>query len=419
MIDISTLIKQNRDGDSVGLPCFCTANEQVLRAVFQYAKEHQVPAVVEATCNQVNQDGGYTGMTAQDFCDWIKSLSTEYGVSDDNIILGGDHLGPNPWRHLPAAAAMDKADVLVKDYAKAGFRKIHLDASMACGDEPTPSFELVAERAARLCKIAVGNSPFASELVFIIGTEVPIPGGETDDMDELAVTTVPRLTETIDTHREAFEREGLSHVWPQIVSVVTQPGVDFSHTAIHRFEPDKAAELSAAVKAIDNMTFEAHSTDYQPTEALAELVSQHFFFLKVGPELTFRMREAAFALASIEDHLAPENERSKLIAAIDRAMNDNDEHWTPYYRGDKELVEQLKHFSFSDRIRYYWTVPQVRQALQDLLTNLGHREIPETIISQYFAAREFGSMGAPAEQLVFDHIGLCIDRYYKACGYNT
>ena len=419
MIDIISLLSRNRSGEAVGLPCFCTANEQVLRSIFQFAQKHQVPAVVEATCNQVNQDGGYTGMTATDFRDWMTTLAKEFGVASESIVLGGDHLGPNPWRHLPAKEAMAKADVLVRDYAAAGFKKIHLDASMACGGESTPSFELVAERAARLCKIAESHSPHAEELVYIIGTEVPIPGGETDDMDELAVTSVARLTDTIDTHREAFDKEGLSHVWPKIVSVVTQPGVDFSHTAIHRFEPNKARDLSAAVKAIENMTFEAHSTDYQPTESLAELVKQHFFFLKVGPELTFRMREAVFALASIETHLLPEKKRSHLIANIDKAMQENSEHWTPYYRGAEELVSQLKHFSYSDRIRYYWTLPGVAQALGRLFDNLSDIKIPETIVSQYFSSRQFGSMDAPASQLTADHIALCVGRYYEACGYEV
>jgi len=417
MIDIASLISTNRSGQLVGLPCFCTANEQVLRAVFQYARDNNVPAVIEATCNQVNQDGGYTGMTATDFRDWMESLAMEYGVAPSSIVLGGDHLGPNPWRHLPAEHAMKKADVLVKDYAEAGFKKIHLDASMACGGEPTPSFDLVAERAARLCKIAETHSPHPDELIYIIGTEVPIPGGETDDMDGLSVTHVDRFTETIDTHRVAFEREGLSHVWPKIVSVVTQPGVDFSHTAIHRFEPEKAMALSNAVKTIDNMTFEAHSTDYQPTESLTELVDKHFFFLKVGPELTFRMREAAFALANIEEKIVPAQKRSGLLSAIDKAMDDNPEHWESYYSG--ENVEQLRHYSYSDRIRYYWTVPSVSKALDTLFSNLNAIDIPQTIVSQYFSEREFGALDASADQLAADHIALCISRYYKACGYGT
>jgi len=417
MIDISSLLHRNRSGETVGLPCFCTANEMVLRSIFQYAQQHQVPAVIEATCNQVNQEGGYTGLKASDFRNWMESLMKEYGVSPDAIVLGGDHLGPNPWRHLPAEQAMEKADVLVKDYAQAGFKKIHLDASMACGGEATPSFELVAERAARLCKIAEQNSPNVDELTYIIGTEVPIPGGETDDMDELTLTSVARLNETIDTHLEAFEREGLSHVWPKVVSVVTQPGVDFSHTAIHRFEAEKAVELANAVKGFDNITFEAHSTDYQPTDALTELVNKHFFFLKVGPELTFRMREAVFALARIEDHLVREKDRSGLLSAIDQAMESNSEHWTPYYQGDADEVKQLRHFSYSDRIRYYWTVPNVQSALNKLFSNFADRKIPETIISQYFPDREFGSLDVSAAQLASDHIAKCMRRYYKACGY--
>jgi len=416
MIDIASLIDRNRAGETVGLPCFCTANETVLRSVFRYAQAHQVPAVVEATCNQVNQEGGYTGLKAADFRDWMESLMKEFGLASDAIILGGDHLGPNPWRHLPAEQAMEHADVLVRDYAEAGFKKIHLDASMACGDEPTPSFELVAQRAARLCKIAEKHSPHADELMYIIGTEVPIPGGETDDMDDLALTSVERLNETIDTHRDAFDHEGLSHVWQKIVSVVTQPGVDFSHTAIHRFEAEKAASLAAAVKDINNMTFEAHSTDYQPTDALAELVNKHFFFLKVGPELTFRMREAVFALVHIEEQLIREQDRSGLINVIDLAMNDNSDHWTPYYQGGADEVKQLRHFSYSDRIRYYWTVPEVQAALNKLFSNFRNKTIPETIVSQYFPSREFGTLNIDADQLAADHIAKCVNRYYEACG---
>lgn len=424
MTDISSLIQRNRAGEPIGLPCFCTANEQVLSAVFKYAGKHNLTAVIEATCNQVNQDGGYTGMTASDFSQWVEQLAGSHGVASDHVILGGDHLGPNPWRHLPAGQAMQNAEVLVKDYAAAGFCKIHLDASMACGGEATPSFKLVAARAAKLCKIAEQYSPHPERLFYIIGTEVPVPGGETDAMDDLAVTSVARFNETIETHQEAFEREGLQHVWPKIVSVVTQPGVDFSHEAVHRFEPHKAIDLTAALQDgahndSSTLTFEAHSTDYQPTDALAQLVAGHFFFLKVGPELTFRMREAVFALAKIEQHLIPAAASSLLIETIDRAMDNDNQHWTAYYRGEEKRVKQLRHFSYSDRIRYYWAVPEVKAALAKLLSNLDRQPIPETIVSQYFPQRAFGTLNTTAEQLTSDHIALCIERYYRACGQHT
>jgi len=130
------------------------------------------------------------------------------------------------------------------------------------------------------------------------------------------------------------------------------------------------------------------------------------------------MREAVFALAPIEDHIVHEKARSQLVSAIDQAMTENSEYWTPYYRGDADSMMQLRHFSYSDRVRYYWTVPGVRHALKKMFSNLNNRKIPETIVSQYFPEREFGSLQASAEQLVADHISMCTGRYYQACGFS-
>jgi D-tagatose-1,6-bisphosphate aldolase subunit GatZ/KbaZ len=313
---IQELIARNRGGEAIGLPCFCTANEHVLRAILSYAKKTGFPTVIEATCNQVNQDGGYTGMTAVDFIAWLSDMADKAGVPMDQLILGGDHLGPNVWKAEPLDIAMGKARELVKTYVQAGFKKIHLDASMACGGEPNPTFAQIAERAADLCAVAEQYAPDPSELIYIIGTEVPIPGGETEEPDVLDVTSAHRLRDTIQTHREAFKARGLDAAWTRIVSVVTQPGVDFGHTSIYSFDPERAKPLSNAIMREDGLTFEAHSTDYQPTKSLASLVQNHFFFLKVGPELTFRFREAVWALAEIEAQMNladPSNVRSSLM----------------------------------------------------------------------------------------------------------
>ena len=202
---IPDLIARNRAGEPVGLPCFCTANEHVLRAVLDYAAKTGHPTVIEATCNQVNQEGGYTGMTPQDFVSWLTKMAAEAGVAMEQLILGGDHLGPNPWRAEPIDYAMAQARELVKLYVEAGFTKIHLDASMACGGEENPSFEQIAERAADLCAVAEAHAPNPDNLIYIIGTEVPIPGGETEEPDALDVTTIDRFQKTIDTHRHAFQ----------------------------------------------------------------------------------------------------------------------------------------------------------------------------------------------------------------------
>ncbi|MHA6323623.1 class II D-tagatose-bisphosphate aldolase non-catalytic subunit [Roseivivax sp. CAU 1753] len=413
---VADLIARNRAGEAVGLPCFCTANEHVLRAVLAFARRSGFPTVIEATCNQVNQDGGYTGMTAADFMAWLNGMADTAGVPMDQLILGGDHLGPNPWRQEPIDIAMEKARKLVKSYVQAGFRKIHLDASMACGGEPNPSFQQIADRAADLCAVAEAHAPDPSQLIYIIGTEVPIPGGETEEPDALDVTSVERFHDTIATHRAAFMDRGLQDAWGRIVSVVTQPGVDFGHTSVYPFVPEKARPLSDAILQEDGLTLEAHSTDYQSTEALAALVENHFFFLKVGPELTFRMREAVWALAEIEagmDVAQP----SGIRAVLDQRMRDNPAYWQDYYHGTQAEIARLRIYSYSDRIRYYWSNPQVAEALRTLMANLSETRLPETLVSQAFMGLEFGEIPTDPDRLLADHINRCVARYFRAAGF--
>ncbi|MEP1695509.1 MAG: class II D-tagatose-bisphosphate aldolase, non-catalytic subunit [Paracoccaceae bacterium] len=413
---VHDLIARNRAGDPVGLPCFCTANEHVLRAILSFAKQTGFPTVIEATCNQVNQFGGYTGMTAADFMGWLAEMASEASVPMDQLILGGDHLGPNVWKDEPLEQAMEKSRELVKSYVQAGFKKIHLDTSMACGGEPNPTFEQIAERAADLCAVAEEHAPNPEELFYIIGTEVPIPGGETEEPDALDVTSVARFNDTIQTHRDAWAARGLDAAWSKIVSVVTQPGVDFGHSSIYPFEPEKARPLSDAILTEDGLTFEAHSTDYQSTEALGDLVKNHFFFLKVGPELTFRFREAVWALASIEEQLGLE-QPSNIRNVIKAQMNANPGNWQSYYNGTEQELNILKTYSYSDRIRYYWTDEKIAAALDGLIVSLKAKPIPQPLMSQAFMGLEFGEIPTCPDTLIEGHIQRCVRRYFEASGY--
>lgn len=410
---IHDLIARNRSGEAVGLPCFCTANEHVLRAILTHAARTGLPTVIEATCNQVNQDGGYTGLTPAEFMSWLITMADEIGVPRDQLIVGGDHLGPNPWRDQPIDVAMAKARYLVRDYVEAGFTKIHLDASMACGGEPDPTFEHIAARAAELCAVAESHAPDPSSLIYIIGTEVPIPGGETEEPEALNVTSVDRFRETILTHREAWKANGLDAAWERVVSVVTQPGVDFGHSSVFHFDPKKARPISDDILSETGLTFEAHSTDYQSTEALSQLVQQHFFFLKVGPELTFRFREAIWALAEIAENL-PSYRGPDVRAVMAELMNADTRHWSGYYSGSDAEIQILKSFSYSDRIRYYWSEPEASAALADMISNLSSDTLPETIISQAFMGLEFGEIPTAPNTLITNHILRCVERYFWA-----
>ncbi|MGJ8534470.1 MAG: class II D-tagatose-bisphosphate aldolase non-catalytic subunit [Alphaproteobacteria bacterium] len=415
---VHDLITRNRAGEPIGLPCFCTANEHVLRAVLAYAAKTGNPTVIEATCNQVNQDGGYTSMTPRDFMSWLRGMADDASVPMNQLILGGDHLGPNPWKSEPIEQAMEKARELVKLYVEAGFTKIHLDASMACGGEPNPSVAQIAERAADLCAVAETHAPHPHNLVYIIGTEVPIPGGETEEPDTLNVTSVARLQDTIQTHRDAWAARGLDAAWQRIVSVVTQPGVDFGHTSIYPFIPEKAFPLSEAILKEDGLTYEAHSTDYQTTSALADLIKNHFFFLKVGPELTFRFREAVWALASVSEQQGLD-QTSDIRTVIEGRMNANPKHWREYYSGTDEELRIQRIYSYSDRIRYYWADKHVSEALDGLVASLSANPAPETVTSQAFMGLEFGDIPNCPNALIEQHVQRCIARYFEAAGHSN
>lgn len=416
MSPISEMIARNRAGETIGLPCFCTANEHVLRAVLEFAQKTGLPTVIEATCNQVNQFGGYTGMTAADFMGWLRGMADEIGVPMDQLILGGDHLGPNVWKNEPLDVAMEKSRELVKSYVEAGFKKIHLDTSMACGGEPNPTFTQIAERAADLCEVAEKYAPNPSELCYVIGTEVPIPGGEIEEPDALDVTSVDRFRDTIKTHHDAWNARGLTQAWDRIVSVVTQPGVDFGHTSIYQFAPERAAPLRDAILDEDGLTYEAHSTDYQPTGALADLVKNHFFFLKVGPELTFRFREAIWALAQIEEEIVS-GPASKIRETFEARMTQEPGYWADYYSGTEEELRILRTYSYSDRIRYYWTDPEISKSLDLLIENLSNADLPETVVSQAFTGLDFGNMPTSPTDLMALHIQRCVARYFSAAGH--
>src|SRR5208283_4796374 len=169
--------------------------------------------------------------------------------------------------------------------------------------------------------------------VYIIGTEVPTPGGAQGEL-EIAVTSTASVQKTLEVHRHAFERHNLSSAWERVVGVVVQPGVEFGDETIADYIPQHAAELSQWILSEEGMIFEAHSTDYQTADSLRHLVCDHFAILKVGPELTFALREVVFGLARVEEEWIPDARGSNIRATLDRVMVETPGNWEGYYRGD-------------------------------------------------------------------------------------
>lgn len=383
---LAGLAAARRAGRPYGIASVCSAHPTVLRAALRRAAKGEGPVLIEATCNQVNQFGGYTGMTPADFIAFVEAIAAEEGVARDKIIFGGDHLGPNPWRREQASAALEKAAGMVEAYVAAGFTKIHLDASMGCAGEPAALDDrTVAERAAALCAVAEetarrGNLPAP---VYILGTEVPVPGGADHALATVEPTAPDAARETIAVHRAAFGKAGLSDAFARVIAFVVQPGVEFGSDNVVAYDPPRAAALSALLDEEPALVFEAHSTDYQTEEALAALVGDGFPILKVGPGLTFAYREALYALDLVASDIVPGYGDRPLARAMEALMVDVPGSWSGYYHGDETALRIQRHFSYSDRIRYYWTRPEAEAAVAALLSALSGVRIPETVLHQY------------------------------------
>jgi D-tagatose-1,6-bisphosphate aldolase subunit GatZ/KbaZ len=417
------IIARHKADEAVGICSACSAHPLVVEAVLRHALRTSSVALIEATSNQVNQDGGYTGMRPADFRRFVLAIAARVGLPPERVLLGGDHLGPHVWQHLPAAEAMVNAERLIADYVAAGFRKIHLDCSMACaGDVPPLNDAMIASRAARLCAIAEktwretgGEAP-----LYVIGTEVPVPGGAHETLTSLEPTKPDSAVATIEAHQRAFEAAGLADVWPRVIGLVVQPGVEFDHHHVIDFRPERASDLATLIESQPHMVYEAHSTDYQTPRNLRALVERHFAILKVGPGLTFALREALWALDQIEREWLGSGGYSQLRATVCGAMAADPRFWNKYYSSSGRQLELDWQYSLSDRIRYYWPVPAVEAALDRLLTNLEATPPPLTLLSQYmpeeYEAVRAGELGGSARELVLHHIDRVPQQYFDACG---
>jgi D-tagatose-1,6-bisphosphate aldolase subunit GatZ/KbaZ len=414
------VFRSHKAGSGTGICSVCSSHPLVVEAALREAARGGEYALIEATSNQVNQFGGYTGMTPVEFRGFVAEIAARASLPMNRVLLGGDHLGPNSWRAESAEVALERSERMVSDYVAAGFRKIHLDCSMSCADDPAIlSDDIIAARAARLCRASEsawraqgGEAP-----VYVVGTEVPTPGGAAEDLETLAVTTPAAVDATLAAHRSAFLQAGLKETWPRVVALVVQPGVEFDHHKVIDYDPAKARELSARIEREPGLVYEAHSTDYQTRGALAALVRDHFAILKVGPGVTFALRETLWALVDIEHDLGiapPESLRDVVLEAMRR----DPRHWKSYYTDRARQGFDLQ-YSLSDRIRYYWNAPEVRAALEALLHNLRQRGVPLTLLSQYlplqYAAVREGRLVNEPRALLLDGVAQVLRDYAAAC----
>ena len=419
---------KRRAGICAGIPSYCTANELAIEAILEQALRFDSPVLIEGTANQINQFGGYTGMKPADFRDYVYAIADKAGFERERIILGGDHMGPLVWSNLPEKEAMANSRELLRQCVLAGFTKIHLDTSMKVADDPKDerlSDEVIAERGATLLEVCeaayqelLKTNPAAMRPAYIIGSEVPIPGGAQEEEAGLQVTKVSDFETTLKTYRKKFEEHGIADRWQDVIAVVVQPGVEFGDKDIHVYDRQAAKPLCSALRKHPNVVFEGHSTDYQPAQSLREMVEDGIAILKVGPALTFKLREGLFALSMIERELVPEEKRANFIDVLERVMMDNPANWQKHYHGSDEDKRIARKYSYSDRCRYYFSLPEIKQTIAKLFENIDGVEIPAGLLSQ-FMPRQYrrvrdGKLALRASALAKDYVVECTDDYNYA-----
>lgn len=429
---LKKIVELQKQGKNVGIYSVCSANGYVIEAALKRGMSDGSCVLIESTANQCDQNGGYTGMKPADFKRFVLDIAEKNGFDKDRIFLGGDHLGPLTFAYKDESEAMADAEELIRHYVGAGFTKIHIDTSMKLNsDDPNArlSDEIIAGRGACLAQVAeetyrklLQSDPDAIPPVYIIGSEVPIPGGAVGGEDNgVQVTKVEDFRNTVQTFEKAFQAAGLDdEVWNRVIGVVVQPGVEEKDSGCTEYDRDKAKELTESIKDFPTLIFEGHSTDYQTKIKLRELIEDGVGILKVGPGLTFAMREAMFALENIERELlyGTDTEPSRFAETLDAAMLKDDKHWKKHYQGTELEIRLKRKYSFSDRCRYYMPVPDVEKASERLISNLRTTGVPLNLLSQfmpiqYTKVRE-GLLENDPVALIEDRITNTIDEYLYA-----
>ena len=330
-------VERHKSGEAVGIYSVCSAHPLVIEASVLQALDDDGYLLVEATSNQVDQFGGYTGMRPR-ISETRIGPGERHGLPEDRIVLGGDHLGPNRWQEHPAEEAWPTREISLLPTSL-------LDSpssisTVACPAQTTAARWMIrwlpngqrrslAGRS-RKCQPALRHRRGPCLRSWDGGTRA---WRGPRALERLTPTSADAARATLAAHEDAFSTEGLEEAWNRVIALVVQPGVEFDLERVIDYERSATGELRRVLDDRGRLVFEAHSTDYQTRANLRALVEDHWAVLKVGPALTFAMREALFALAAIEDELVAEGDRSELLSVVEHRMQEEPGYWEGYYSG--------------------------------------------------------------------------------------
>ena len=393
------------------LPSFCTSNLDVLKIILFFTKKNNLPCLIESTSNQVNQYGGYTKLTPKKFQVEILKLVKFFKFPKRKLFLGGDHLGPLPWKNKKIKTSLKNSLIMINDYINANYCKIHIDTSIKCADDKKIDQKIIFERSKNLLK-KINLKKKINHIFLVIGSEVPLSGS--NDKGKIKVTKASQINEEVKKFKVLLKKL-YKKDFP--FALVIEPGMRYLNYTISKPKLDNFYKKKKfAIK--NNIFYEAHSTDYQSYKTLKSLVNNNFKFLKVGPELTYNYTRALFFMTKIEKN-QNKNDQSNLKNNIIKVMSNDRKYWKNYYDPKKK---ELLINSQLDRMRYYLNYPLIKKSINKLEKNIN--KINKEVISKYlniYLKIEFKNLKkfnlSNFQKINYIFLSKILKKYYLASGF--
>ncbi len=388
-------IKELKEKTGIPITIFaaCPNSRAVIRASIRSAKRNKAPIKFAATLNQVDQDGGYTGMNQKKFVNTIR-MEAESVNFNGPVIVAIDHGGP--WlrdNHRTERWSLERTMVWVKqsfrDAIDAGYDLIHVDPTVdiTLPEGEMISIRVVVDRTVELIahceqhRREKGIKPIAYE----VGTE-EVHGGLAD----LGV-----FREFFELLKKGLQNAGYRDVWPCFV--VGKVGTDL-HTTL--FDPVAARSIVKIAGQYGSL-IKGHYSDN--VENPQDYPASGIGAANIGPEFTEREYDGLMELDDLEQKLVSEgrlDRKSGVKEALWQAVIDSG-RWKKWVSGEESpadfssitAVRQL--WLVKTGCRYIWEAPSVVEARDQLYENLG-------------------SLGIGAEKVVLAQIENAMDKYFNS-----
>ena len=371
----------------------CPNSPAVIKAAFRAAKRNNAPIMFAATLNQVDNDGGYTGMTQKDFVR-VMRVEAKRNNFTGPYIAAIDHGGPwlkdiQTLEMWPYEKAMDAVKKSYEAALLAGYELIHVDPTV---DRFLPKGEIIKIEvvAARTIELITHIENFRKErglprIAYEVGTE-EVHGGLAD---------MSVFNKFLDLLKAGLEKNGCADAWPCFV--VGKVGTDL-HTTF--FDPVVAKQLTSTVAKYGSF-IKGHYTD--DVENPEEYPLSGMGAANVGPEFTVAEFNALEELEAVENKLYDEGNvamHSNMIAILKKLVIDSG-RWKKWVHGDESpddfesITPDRQRWLMQTGARYIWQKPEAVAARQTLYSNLRLN-------------------GIDAEGIVLSTIERAIDKYYVA-----